>query len=225
MPSVNKLPRANVPNRTTRPIRPETTGLAPADRRVTRTQRSLHEAFIGLVLEKGFDAITIKEIAARADVGRSTLYAHHGGKAGLLRDGLQNLRAFLLAQQREALALPRGAEGRTLGFSRAYFEHVHEYREVRRALARHGGETIVMDGLRRLLTDAVKNEVPGGSASTRDGALPRDAVVRFVVETFISMTHWWSEQSPESKPAEVNAIFRRLTLPALASAENRKPAT
>ena len=54
------------------------------DRRTRRTQTALRRAFIDLLLEKGYAKLTVDEVAARADVGRSTLYAHFGGLGGLL---------------------------------------------------------------------------------------------------------------------------------------------
>jgi AcrR family transcriptional regulator len=220
MAAVNKLKRAKVPNRTKGLDRPETPAPTEGegDRRVRRTRQTLHEALIELVLEKGFDAITIKELVARADVGRSTLYAHHGGKEGLLRDGLMSLRTRLLAEQRAAFERPPGAPDRLLGYSGAFFAHVHEYRQVFHALVHRGGAAIVMDGLRRLLTDVVQGDVLAVAPSPRAGAMPREAVTRFVVDGFVAVTLWWLEQSPQTSPAEVNAIFRRLALPALKSA-------
>jgi AcrR family transcriptional regulator len=61
-----------------------------ADRRTRRTQTALRRAFIDLLLEKGYAKLTVDEVAARADVGRSTLYAHFGGLAGLLRVTVEN---------------------------------------------------------------------------------------------------------------------------------------
>jgi AcrR family transcriptional regulator len=46
------------------------------DRRIRRTQKSLHEALISLVLEKNYNSITVQEILDRADIGRSTFYTH-----------------------------------------------------------------------------------------------------------------------------------------------------
>ena len=55
-----------------------------ADRRVRRTQELLHRALISLALEKNYDSITIQEILDRADIGRSTFYAHFKGRDELL---------------------------------------------------------------------------------------------------------------------------------------------
>jgi AcrR family transcriptional regulator len=42
------------------------------DRRVQRTRKLLQEALIALVLEKGYEAVTVQDIIDRANVGRST---------------------------------------------------------------------------------------------------------------------------------------------------------
>ena len=58
------------------------------DRRVRRTQKSLHQALIALLLEKNYDTITVQEVLDRADVGRSTFYAHFQSKDELLMSGM-----------------------------------------------------------------------------------------------------------------------------------------
>ena len=45
------------------------------DRRVQRTQKLIHEAMISLMLETGYEKITIQDIIDRANIGCSTFYA------------------------------------------------------------------------------------------------------------------------------------------------------
>ncbi|WP_194828482.1 TetR/AcrR family transcriptional regulator [Nocardia sp. XZ_19_231] len=54
------------------------------DRRVRRTRDTLHKALIELMIERGYDKVTVSDIIARADVGRSTFYAHYRDKDDLL---------------------------------------------------------------------------------------------------------------------------------------------
>src|ERR1700752_55551 len=54
------------------------------DRRIERTRQTLRNALIGLVLEKHYDEITVQDIIDRANVGRSTFYAHFRDKEDLL---------------------------------------------------------------------------------------------------------------------------------------------
>lgn len=54
------------------------------DPRVLRTQQLIHEAFRELLRMKGFDAISIKDIAHKATINRATFYAHYEDKYALL---------------------------------------------------------------------------------------------------------------------------------------------
>ena len=49
------------------------------DRRVIRTKKAIRSAVVQLALEKAPEKITIKEIAARADVDRKTIYNYYNG--------------------------------------------------------------------------------------------------------------------------------------------------
>jgi AcrR family transcriptional regulator len=63
-----------------------------ADRRIQRTRRLLQDALVGLILEKGYEAITVQDILDRANVGRSTFYEHFYDKDDLLLSSFEFLR-------------------------------------------------------------------------------------------------------------------------------------
>jgi len=46
-------------------------------RRVARTRAAIEDAFVQLVLERGYDRVTVEDIASRADLARATFYAHY----------------------------------------------------------------------------------------------------------------------------------------------------
>ncbi len=54
------------------------------DPRVKRTRLLLEQAFMTLLEEKGFQAVTVQDIAERAGVNRATFYAHFADKYALL---------------------------------------------------------------------------------------------------------------------------------------------
>jgi len=54
------------------------------DRRIQKTKNLLHQALGSLIREKPYDAIVVKEILDRANVGRSTFYTHFRDKDELL---------------------------------------------------------------------------------------------------------------------------------------------
>src|SRR5688572_4934244 len=53
------------------------------DRRIQRTRHLLSQAFVQLMREKGYSAITVSDIIERANVGRSTFYSHYQDKDDL----------------------------------------------------------------------------------------------------------------------------------------------
>src|ERR1700754_1124415 len=65
------------------------------DRRVRRTRRLLREALIALVAERGYERVTVQDVLDRADVGRSTFYAHFRDKEALFASCFDDLRADL----------------------------------------------------------------------------------------------------------------------------------
>lgn len=54
------------------------------DLRIIRTKESIREALVELIEEKGFEAITVKDITTRARINRGTFYAHYENKFDLI---------------------------------------------------------------------------------------------------------------------------------------------
>jgi AcrR family transcriptional regulator len=100
----------------------------PTDRRVRRTQDLLRRALLSLIQEKGYDRITVQDILDRADIGRSTFYAHYRDKDDLLRAGFQDIRAALAAERDGADRRP-GSKAELLEPMLAVFDHVGRHRQ------------------------------------------------------------------------------------------------
>src|SRR5690242_15633867 len=65
------------------------------DRRVRRTRRALQNALVGLIAERGYPRTTVQDVLDRADVGRSTFYAHFRDKDALFASCFDDLRTDL----------------------------------------------------------------------------------------------------------------------------------
>src|SRR5215470_5181989 len=66
-------------------------GVKNVDRRVQKTQDLLRNALVSLLAQKPYDAIVVKEILDRANVGRSTFYMHFRDKDDLLVSGIHEM--------------------------------------------------------------------------------------------------------------------------------------
>jgi len=187
---------------------------AKPDRRVARTELSLHRALNSLVLDKGYGETTVQDIIARANVGRSTFYAHHGSKEGLLLHGLHHLQDALRQSARDTDPADR-ATSSALGFSATFFAHVHEYRETFQALRKSESGPLVLAKIKRGLLEVIRTDLDYAKPVRPRETVPREAAVQVTAEALFTILLWWLDHRPELSPAQANEVFRRLALPAL----------
>jgi AcrR family transcriptional regulator len=184
------------------------------DRRVQKTLQALHEALISLIQEKGFDATTVKDITARAKVGRSTFYAHYLDKESLLQGGLDDFGKILLAKQRDMLATNRAPAG--LACSHAVFAHALGYRIVYRAMLGKSAGVVVADRLRKVLRIVITADLAARPPIEHRDDVPLAARIEFLVGAIMSLLTWWVDAADEYSVDDMDAIFRRLTNTAIA---------
>lgn len=179
---------------------------SPVDRRVQRTQRLLTDALIQLILERGWDSVSVQDICERADVGRSTFYTHFADKEDLLVGGLGALGQFL----REQAATSTG--NRPLAFARGVIEHVDEKRRLFKALAGKRSGQLAQRHFRELLIELVREDLQ----ALAPGSPRLDVAVRYVAGAFFELLIWWLEARTQLKPADLEEHFHELTTPVLA---------
>jgi AcrR family transcriptional regulator len=132
----------------------------PTDRRIDRTRKLLTDALIELVLEKGYEAVTVQDIIDRANVGRSTFYAHFENKEQLLFSGRGWLTEDLFDESGTA------ADQLTLGVNlAALFNHVVDNQRLAKAMLGKSSGNLVINHIRESLTmqmrKALKSEPRG----------------------------------------------------------------
>lgn len=184
---------------------------SPTDRRVARTQTSLQDAFLALIRKKGYEAITITDICAAANVGRSTFYAHFTGKDDLKRKGLAHLRHALVTHQKARQGTSKERPAPALSFSLMLFQHARENLDLYRALAGSRGGTIALDTIRAILTDLIRDELRANEGQSSKATIPRDLVVQYLVGAYMSVLTWWLDHGAKLPPETVDAMFRQLT--------------
>jgi AcrR family transcriptional regulator len=189
------------------------------DRRVQRTRRHLHEALLSRILEKKYESITVQEILDRADVGRSTFYTHFRDKDELLVCGFEDFKASL-ESTKEASAVPaRPSYERIIASSSAMFEHAARYRDVHRALHGSKAEAVVGRNLHSVFVAVIgrRVELEMRRRKPRDRHISSELLTLFLVSTQIAMLNWWIETRSPMPVEAIDAAYRRLVLPVLAS--------
>jgi AcrR family transcriptional regulator len=185
------------------------------DRRVQRTHKLLLDAFISLILERGYNAVTIGDVVQRAGVGRSTFYTHFADLEELLvsRASGNWFREF---------AADGRNERRAFGFTRPFLEHVHEQRRLWCALVGKRGGEAVKQRFRQSLLEVISEDV--AALAGRQPKAVRDGIVHYVTGAFMELVFWWLDARTTLAPSDIDALFRHLTAPALeAIAQLKEP--
>jgi len=180
------------------------------DRRIPRTRAMLQQALNSLILKKGYEAVTIKDICNAANVGRSTFYAHYTSKDDLKRSGFEPLRRLLVDQQKVALSKTGDKGARSLGFSLTMFEHARDHRDHYRALVGGRGGSVSLGTIRKILSDLVRDELAATVDKNSADVIPREFVVQYVVGAFMAVLTWWLDGGAKLPPQRIDAMFRRL---------------
>jgi hypothetical protein len=96
------------------------------------------------------------------------------------------------------------------------FAHVQPYRPIYRAMAKERGGAAVRQHLHRLLVDCSKTELK----RIRIGATARelDALTQFFSGAFVGLPSWRLEATAPMSVDDIDKLFRRLAIPALAAA-------
>ena len=129
------------------------------DRRAVRTRTALTQALIELLLQRGWEAIGVGELCARADVSRSTFYLHFSNKEELLESGFAALRAAIQP------AGGRRKPGGPLAFIDALAAHLYENRRAALAIIGAKGSGIVRERFRLLLLNMIRDDLGRGRAA------------------------------------------------------------
>ena len=185
------------------------------DRRIRRTRQALQGALVTLMAEKGYEAVTVQDVIDRADVGRSTFYAHYSDKADLLQDSLEQVRETMRPQP-PAKAPDRR---RPLTFSLPMLQHVSEQQGLLRALLVRPGSDPVMAGIRQLLTEAVTAEVRALAAVSGPPRVPPAMLVATVVAAFEAALTWWVGTDFEATSEQVEQGFQVMAAAAVRAAQ------
>jgi AcrR family transcriptional regulator len=181
---------------------------------VRRTRRAIQDALVELILEHGYEGTTVQEIAERADVGRSTFYAHFVDKEALLMSAFEELHpAIDGGERRQSLFMIAGV----------LLEHADRERRLYRAVFGHQAASPLAARMEAELTVWVRGELGqcAPRASDRDVAM----AARVSVSAFLGLIRWWMDADERVPPDEVAAGFTRLVLPGVAATLGIAPET
>jgi AcrR family transcriptional regulator len=179
-----------------------------ADRRSQRTYRLVSSAFAELLVEKPYEEILVQDILDRADIGRTTFYAHYFDKEDVLNSIIELELELLTRQIAHAAARQRVMPSLEL------FEHAyHSENQQFRALMRSRAGEFLWEALQAALCRAIEPALSTLCAEKRSPPIPLPVVSQYLAGAFLTLLKWWLSADMPYPPEQMERIFQQLALP------------
>jgi len=188
----------------------------PVDRRILRTRRALQNALIQLILENGYDAVTIEEITDRADLGRTTFYLHFKDKEELLLHAVDTICEDFIDKNKALLDLvddPHDAIHKlrlNLDKQILYyiFAHARDNADLYKVMLRGEGSAMASQRFANIIkNEAVKrlDRIKGLEIK-----VPIEIFAVFFAGTIMEMVTWWLEEDMPYPIEDMVAYFQQV---------------
>lgn len=186
--------------------------LKKEDLRTKRTRKMILEALINLVEEKGYERVTVSDIANQAMINRATFYAHFKDK----QDVYDYI--FKEAVEQFMMVLAPAQLGRTnqlqLHAIEQIITHIFEKTQENRVffktvLNAHGNEQLRKQ-ISQILRSTYANIFDQVEIREKDFIVPIDFIIEYMSSTFMTSLHWWINQEISFSPKQMAQLIIKL---------------
>ena len=181
------------------------------DRRIQRTRENLRDALMAIILEKGYEAVTVQDVIDRANVGRSTFYSHFQDKDDLFLSGFEALRDQF--ETHLANLSPENQDPWNL--SLMMFQHAQGHLHAYKAMAGKQGGNVALGHIHRYLTSLMYEHMKAHLSQQKDVKIPPEVIAHYLVSSFTALLTWWLDRDMPYPAERMNEMFRLLTQPGI----------
>ena len=181
------------------------------DRRIQRTRKLLQEALLALILEKSYEELTVQDVIDRANVGRSTFYAHFQDKEDLL---LSEFETFQSMFEHHLINQPT-TDTSPWSLSLVMFQHAQGNLKLYKALAGKQGGSLGLAYLQKYLSSLLLTHLQQQLTRKDHVIVPPEILAHYLVNAFMSLLTWWLDNNLPYSAERMNEMFRQLTQPGI----------
>ena len=186
--------------------------LKKEDLRTKRTRKMILEAFIVLVEEKGYEHVTVSDIASKAMINRATFYAHFKDK----QDVYDYI--FEKAVGKFVMVLAPVQLGNTNQLQvyaieqilTQIFEKIQDNREFFKIVLNANGNEQLRKQLSQLLRSTYANIFEQVEIREKEFIVPIDFIIEYMSATFMASLHWWINQDSRFTPKQMAQLLIKL---------------
>ena len=176
-----------------------------------KTKRNLREAFIRLLLQKRYDAISIQDIVTEAQTARVTFYRHYKDKEQLLVDCV-NVNFKELVERMSQITTEDVFNHRYQALL-LFYKHIQEKETLYKILFSSWGTRVVIEQFRKLFAEMSKENIAEQFPVDKWRVpIPMDIVAYHFASAQIGTAIWWLENNQPYPPEYMAKVSLWLTL-------------
>ncbi|GAC44234.1 TetR/AcrR family transcriptional regulator [Paenibacillus popilliae] len=177
------------------------------DLRIIRSKNSIRRAFVELLNEKGYEAITIQDIADKAMINRNTFYLHYQNKPDLLNSCMDEL----LEEIKNTLNLCSSSNSpvnvsKLVRIMQTILEKINDNIPFYKAmLVDENG----IHGFQSRMEEMIKSTVNEGLDNTPLD-ISKELLLQYIASTFMGIVVWWIKNNRSYTPEEISSQFGKI---------------
>lgn len=178
------------------------------DLRIIKTREAIKEAFIQLVAEKGFEALTVKDLTEKARINRGTFYAHYEDKYDCLASYEAEFMEGMVAIAKKHF--PLNEVNDTLPISIEIFQYLYQHKELLKVLLSPKGDPYFQNKLKRTMWEQLFEKTTVPLVNPSQMLVPPKYFVSYVSGAHLSVIQAWLHNGCKETPEEMARILSTL---------------
>lgn len=195
------------------------------DLRITRTKQLIKNAFLDLIDEHGFEAVTVKAITERACINRGTFYSHYADKFDLMEKLIEVI--FHEAERKLVKQIPR-----VFGDQRGPAAHellvpfirfIEDNKILMKPLLGPNGDPQFQARLRLYMHAALFQRSPTVLFDATKALVPTDYLVSYISAAHMGVIYEWLYNDRPETAEDIARIIYTITFEGPLTAGGLKP--
>lgn len=184
------------------------------DRRIVRTRLVIRDALTELIEQKGFDAVSVKDITTKANINRGTFYLHYRDKFDLLEQSeteiIQGIIQIINKATSGNIADIRES-GVPMSVVVTIFEYISEHAEFLKAILGPTGDVSFQSQLKTMIWKNLFEENLSKLIRKENLLVPSEYFVSYVASAHLGIIQHWLMSGRKETPLELARILSTLT--------------
>lgn len=187
------------------------------DRRIKKSKKSIKKSFIDLIHEKGFGAISVHDIAERADINRGTFYLHYQDKFDLFEKYVDELLNELI----KTIEISNEEKEKVKDGIRdcepyvQFFKHFQEHSYFYEAMFSYKGDTYFYIRFIDVFKRHFCQEFKELKVNEEQLKVDKDFLIHSMIYAHFGSINYWlangMSDSPETMGAQLNTLLHSIS--------------